>query len=74
MKRLKYICDENGTKIEENALRMIANLADGAMRDAISILERCTGEQKEDFIISNVWMASNHSSTTFVYNFRFGSN
>lgn len=47
MKRLKYICDENGTKIEDNALRMIANLADGAMRDAISILDRCVSDGDE---------------------------
>ena len=47
MKRLKYICDENGTKIEDNALRMIANLADGAMRDAISILDRCISDGDE---------------------------
>lgn len=47
MKRLNYICQENGTKIEENALRMIANLADGAMRDAISILDRCVSDGDE---------------------------
>jgi len=47
MKRLKYICTENETKIEENALRMIANLADGAMRDAISILDRCVSDGDE---------------------------
>ena len=47
MKRLKYICDENGTKIEDNALRMISNLADGAMRDAISILDRCVSDGDE---------------------------
>lgn len=47
MKRLQFICDENGTKIEENALRMIANLADGAMRDAISILDRCVSDGDE---------------------------
>ena len=47
MKRLKYICTENGTQIEENALRMISNLADGAMRDAISILDRCVSDGDE---------------------------
>ena len=47
MKRLKFICEESGTKIEDNALRMIANLADGAMRDAISILDRCVSDGDE---------------------------
>lgn len=47
IERLKFICNENGTKIEENALRMISNLADGAMRDAISILDRCVSDGDE---------------------------
>ena len=47
IKRLKMICDENNTNIEENALRVIAVLADGAMRDAISILDRCIAEGQE---------------------------
>ena len=44
MKRLKYICDESNINIEENASRLIANLSDGAMRDAISILDRCIAD------------------------------
>ena len=47
MKRLKYICEDSNIKIEENALRMISNLADGAMRDAISILDRCVSDGEE---------------------------
>jgi DNA polymerase-3 subunit gamma/tau len=41
IKRLKYICDESNIKIEDGALRVISALSEGAMRDAISILERC---------------------------------
>ena len=40
-KRLKIITDEIGVDIEEEALNTIAILAEGAMRDGISILERC---------------------------------
>ena len=40
-KRLKIITDEIGVEIEENALNTIAILSEGAMRDGISILERC---------------------------------
>ena len=46
IKRLKIICTESKIDITEDALRMIAILSEGAMRDAISILERCIGEQK----------------------------
>ena len=46
VKRLKIICSESNIEITEDALKIIAVLSEGAMRDAISILERCTGEQK----------------------------
>lgn len=45
--RLKYICESSNIKVEENALRIIANLSDGAMRDAISILERCIADGED---------------------------
>ena len=45
VKRLKIICKKSNIDITEDALKMIAVLSEGAMRDAISILERCTGEQ-----------------------------
>ena len=45
VKRLKIICKESNIDITEDALKIIAVLSEGAMRDAISILERCTGEQ-----------------------------
>ena len=41
--RLSIICKESKIKISKSALKMIAVLAEGAMRDAISILERCIG-------------------------------
>ncbi len=46
VKRLKIICEESNIQITEDALKIIAVLSEGAMRDAISILERCTGEGK----------------------------
>ncbi len=46
VKRLKIICKESNIEITEEALTIIAVLSEGAMRDAISILERCIGEQK----------------------------
>lgn len=49
-KRLKYVCEESGIEITKEALKVIAVLAEGAMRDALSILERCIqdGETKID--------------------------
>lgn len=47
IKRLKIICSEANIKIDEDALKIIAVLSEGAMRDAISILERCSQETSE---------------------------
>ncbi|SHI58535.1 DNA polymerase-3 subunit gamma/tau [Dethiosulfatibacter aminovorans DSM 17477] len=41
MSAMKEICDDIGIEAEENALRMIANSSEGALRDALSILDRC---------------------------------
>ena len=40
-KRLKFVCDESNIEISEGALKIISVLSQGAMRDALSILERC---------------------------------
>ena len=44
IKRLKIICNESNIKITDDALKTIAILSEGAMRDSISILERCSQE------------------------------
>ena len=48
IKRLKIICEESYIKISDEALKIIAILSEGAMRDAISILERCSQETQEE--------------------------
>ena len=47
IKRLEIICKESNIKITEEALRMIAVLSEGALRDAISILERCAQDEAD---------------------------
>ena len=50
IKRLEIVCKESNIEITEGALKIISVLAEGAMRDALSILERCVqdGENKID--------------------------
>lgn len=50
IKRLKIVCEEMKIEISEGALKTISILAEGGMRDALSILERCLqdGETKID--------------------------
>ena len=42
--RIMYVCSEEGINIERDAATIIANLSDGAMRDALSLLESCAAK------------------------------
>ncbi|MBQ9914240.1 MAG: DNA polymerase III subunit gamma/tau [Clostridia bacterium] len=42
-KRMNYIASEEGFTVTEEALSLIARIADGGMRDALSLLDQCTG-------------------------------
>ena len=46
--RLEYICNESNISITDEALKTISILAEGAMRDALSILERCVQEGEDE--------------------------
>ena len=46
--RLDYICKESNINITEEALKTISVLAEGAMRDGLSILERCVQEGEDE--------------------------
>ncbi len=47
IKRLKIICESSDIKVDEDALKIMAVLSEGHMRDAISILERCSQENTD---------------------------
>ena len=53
VKRLRVICEESKVNISDGALNMIAILAEGALRDAISILERCIQDADSSIIDEN---------------------
>ena len=46
IKRLKKICSDSNIEITEDALNLIATISEGAMRDSISILERCVQDNE----------------------------
>ena len=41
VKRLDYVIEQEGASITDDAARLIAALSDGAMRDALSLTDRC---------------------------------
>lgn len=68
IKRLKIVCEESQIEITQGALSIIAVLSEGAMRDALSILERCiqdgTNQIDEDKIKDLVGIPK----ITFIHN------
>ena len=50
IKRLEIVCKESNIEITKEALQIVSTLSEGAMRDALSILERCIqdGENQID--------------------------
>ena len=55
---LRNICEKENVKCDEDALKLIASLADGGMRDALSILDQCIAYKENDITaidVSNVY-------------------
>ncbi len=48
--RVKFVCKNEGVEIDDEAVNLIARLSDGAMRDALSLLESCTATSKSKVI------------------------
>ncbi len=63
--RLSLVCEQEGVTIEHNAALLLAGIADGAMRDALSLLDRCisVAEDKidEDTVRRVAGLADNSS-------------
>ena len=55
-KRIDYIAAEEGFTVDEEAAKLISRLADGGMRDALSMLDRCISQSSSvtTEIVSNV--------------------
>ena len=46
-RRLEFVCKESNLNVTDEALKTISVLAEGAMRDGLSILERCAQEGED---------------------------
>ncbi|MCC8023359.1 MAG: DNA polymerase III subunit gamma/tau [Clostridiales bacterium] len=46
-KRLQYVARQEGFALKEDGALLIARLADGALRDALSLLDQCAGREGE---------------------------
>jgi len=66
IKDLEYVCKESNIKITDSALNLIAVLAEGGMRDALSILERCSQEGDDQIDENRVKDLVGIPKTTFI--------
>ena len=55
VERLKFVCDEENIKYEDDGLKEIAILADGGLRDALSILDQLS---KNEEVITSTLVAN----------------
>lgn len=51
--RLKYICEAENIRIEDNVLEMIANLSDGGLRDAVGMLDKLNAYSNSSITIDD---------------------
>ena len=46
VKRLKFVCSSEGLTIDDEAASLVASIADGALRDALSLLDQCASRSR----------------------------
>lgn len=68
IKRLEIVCKESNIQISKGALNIIAVLSEGAMRDALSILERCIQDGDNDIDENKIKDLVGIPKITFVHN------
>ncbi len=56
VKRIQYVCSQEGLQITEGAASTIASVCDGGMRDALSILDLCAAASREidEALVNNI--------------------
>ena len=54
IERLKIVCKDANIVCHDNALQLIARLADGGMRDALSILDQCVSYAADEIKVNDV--------------------
>lgn len=66
-KWLDYVCKESNVDITEDALKTIATLAEGAMRDALSILDRCIQDGSNKIDVQKIKDLVGIPQTQYIY-------
>jgi len=64
--RVEFIAGESGIKINRDASKLIARLSDGALRDAISILDQCMSLGNKELAFDDVLGVVGMVNDTFI--------
>lgn len=67
-KRLQRISEEEGASLDSDAAVLIARLADGAMRDALSLLDRCLSTAEPPITVQTVTAAAGLMGRDYLFN------
>jgi len=62
--RVKYICEKENVKCSEEAIKLIAELADGGVRDCLSILDQCIAYAQDNITAEDVSAVYGVASTS----------
>lgn len=54
VERIKYICKEENIEIEEDAIKLIAKVSDGGLRDSISLLDQLIAYTEDKITVKDV--------------------
>jgi len=68
-KRLSYVACEEGFSLTPEAVGLIARISDGAMRDALSILDQCVSFGNKDIDVDSVIKVTGVTDPGFVFDF-----
>lgn len=68
VKRLRIIVDSKGIEAEDKTLSVIARVSDGAMRDALSILDQCIGMSKGKIEYDDIYSMLGLTSSSHIFN------
>lgn len=59
--RLKYVCDQEGLNLPQDSLDYLSKVADGCMRDALTMLDKCV-DYNSDLCLENILTALGNNS------------
>lgn len=68
-KRLEYVAEREKLRLDEDAAGLLARLADGSMRDALSLLDQCSGNEhiSSEAVLSAMGLAGNLRVTELLW-------